>query len=71
MSAHGKAPPVLVLCRSCIQYVFEHETVCPHCGADPRQPSPRYDAAGYAPIEAMARLDRALERRGLASPGDD
>jgi hypothetical protein len=61
--ARGRAPPTLVLCRQCVEYVYEGETACPHCGGDPRQPSVRYLAAGYAPIEAMNRLDRALERR--------
>jgi hypothetical protein len=61
--ARGRAPSTLVLCRQCVEYVFEGEAVCPHCGGDPCQAGARYLAAGYAPIEAMNRLDRALDRR--------
>jgi len=68
--ARGRAPPALVLCRRCVEYIFERETTCPHCGGDPRQASARYLAAGYAPVEAMSRLDRALDRRA-ATPADD
>jgi hypothetical protein len=70
MTARGLAPPALVLCRQCVEYVFEGEIACPHCGGDPRQPSARYLAAGYAPVEAMNRLDRALDRRAAADGGD-
>jgi hypothetical protein len=62
----GRAPPRLVLCRQCVEYVYEGETICPHCGGDPRLASARYLAAGYAAIEAMQRLDRALESRAVA-----
>jgi len=62
--AHGRAPPALVLCRQCCEYVFDAEAACPHCGGDTRRAGARYLASGYAPIEAINRLDRVLERRG-------
>ena len=30
----GVVPPSLTLCRGCNQYIWPHETDCPHCGAD-------------------------------------
>jgi hypothetical protein len=59
----GRPAPVLVLCRQCIQYVFEGTTTCPHCGGDARETSARYRDGGYLAIETMQRIDRALERR--------
>lgn len=67
----GRPAPVLVLCRQCVEYVRSGETVCPHCGRDPRQSGPAYRASGHAVVETMQRLDRALERRGApAIPSD-
>jgi hypothetical protein len=69
MTAHpappqGSSAPVLVLCRQCIQYVFEGTTVCPHCGGDAREISARYRDGGYLAIETIQRIQRAIERRG-------
>ena len=55
---------MLVLCRQCIQYVFEGTVTCPHCGRDAREIGERYRDGGYLEIETMQRIDRALERRG-------
>jgi rRNA maturation protein Nop10 len=30
----GRVPPRLVVCRACNSYVHQHESRCPHCGAD-------------------------------------
>jgi hypothetical protein len=59
----GRAAPVLVLCRQCLQYVFEGTAICPHCGCDSREAGARYRDAGYLAIETMQRIDRAVERR--------
>ena len=59
----GKTAPVLVLCRQCIQYVFERTTICPHCGRESREVGDRYRDGGYLEIETMQRIDRAIERR--------
>jgi hypothetical protein len=63
-ASRGRTAPVLVLCRQCIQYVFEGTTACPHCGGDAREISARYRDGGYLAIETMQRIDRAVERKG-------
>jgi uncharacterized OB-fold protein len=55
---HGQAPPVLVLCRQCVRYVFDGSVVCPHCGRDARETGARYRDEGYLAIETMQRIDR-------------
>lgn len=60
----GRPPPVLVLCRQCVRYVFEGTTTCPHCGRDAREMSERYREGGYLAIETIRRIERAAERRG-------
>lgn len=30
----GRVPPRLHLCRGCHEYIWPHETTCPHCGGD-------------------------------------
>ena len=57
-SLQGQPPPVLVLCRQCIQYVFDGTVICPHCGRDARESSKRYRDEGYLAIETMQRIDR-------------
>jgi uncharacterized OB-fold protein len=59
----GRAAPVLILCRQCVQYVFEGTATCPHCGRDAREMSARYRDGGYLAIEAMLSIERAAERR--------
>jgi hypothetical protein len=63
-ASQGRTAPVLVLCRQCIQYVFEGTTACPHCGGDSREISARYRDGGYLAIKTMQRIDRAVERNG-------
>jgi hypothetical protein len=60
----GSCAPVLVLCRQCIQYVYEGTTTCPQCGGDAREISARYRDGGYLAIETIQRIQRAAERRG-------
>jgi hypothetical protein len=59
----GRTAPVLILCRQCVQYVFEGTVTCPHCGRDAREMSARYRDGGYLGIEAILRIKRAVERR--------
>jgi hypothetical protein len=54
----GRAPPVLVLCRQCLQYVFEGTSICPHCGGNARETGQRYRNEGYLAIETIQRIDR-------------
>jgi hypothetical protein len=68
----GHAPPVMVLCRQCVRYVFEGTVVCPHCGGNSRETGERYRDEGYLAVETMQRIDRlrsAAEDR--ASRGAD
>jgi hypothetical protein len=58
----GRIAPVMVLCRQCIQYVYEGTAACPHCGGDAREISARYRDGGYLELEIMQRIDRAVER---------
>ena len=68
-SARGRPAPVLVLCRQCLAYVFEGTRTCPHCGRDAREIGSRYRDGDYRALEAIQRIERAIERRG-ESPGD-
>jgi hypothetical protein len=64
----GNTPPVMVLCRQCVRYVFEGTVVCPHCGGDSRKTGERYRDEGYLAVETMQRIDRlrsAAEDRAL------
>ncbi len=36
----GRLPPKLELCRACNQYIYDHETTCPHCGGMSRRRRP-------------------------------
>ena len=53
---------MLVLCRQCIQYVFEGTATCPHCGRDSREIGERYRDGGYLEIETIQRIERAVDR---------
>lgn len=59
----GRPAPVLVLCRQCVEYVFEGTATCPHCGRDAREAGPRYRDSPYPALEAMQRIERILEGR--------
>jgi hypothetical protein len=69
----AKAAPVLVLCRQCLQYVFDGTRDCPHCGGDAREAAPVYEERGYLAIEAMQRIDRlqALAERSTDAGDED
>lgn len=57
------AAPTLVLCRQCVQYVYEGTQTCPHCGGDAREIGARYREGGYELTEALQLIARAVERR--------
>jgi hypothetical protein len=68
----GRTPPVMVLCRQCVRYVFEGTVVCPHCGGDARETGERYRDEGYLAIETMQRIDRLRSAAAdRASRGED
>jgi len=62
-SPRGRTAPVLILCRQCVQYVFEGTVTCPHCGRDAREMSARYRDSGYLGVEAIRRIERVAEGR--------
>jgi len=64
------AAPRLVLCRQCIQYVYEGTATCPHCGGDALEPSERYREEGHQVAEAIEQIERVLERYKPADPSD-
>jgi uncharacterized OB-fold protein len=53
----------MVLCRQCIQYVYEGTETCPHCGRNAREEGARYRESGHLVTEAIGKIERALERR--------
>ena len=59
----ARPAPTLVLCRQCVEYVYEGTETCPHCGRDAREVSARYRDGGYLAAEAIQRIERVLERR--------
>ena len=59
----GRAPPVLVLCRQCLQYVFEGTSIA-------RETGQRYRNEGYLAIETIQRIDR-LRSAANAQQADD
>jgi hypothetical protein len=59
----GRTAPVLILCRQCVQYVFEGTVTCPHCGGDAREISERYRQGGYLASETILRIERINDRR--------
>jgi predicted amidophosphoribosyltransferase len=57
------APPTLVLCRQCVQYVYEGTETCPQCGRNAREMGAHYRNGGHQVTEAIQQIERALERR--------
>jgi hypothetical protein len=62
------AAPRMVLCRQCVEYVYEGTEMCPHCGRDAREVGARYRDGGHMIAEAIGQIERALERRGVSRP---
>jgi hypothetical protein len=56
----GRPAPIMVLCRQCVQYVFEGTIDCPHCGRDAREISAKYVEGNHLAIETMQRIDRLV-----------
>lgn len=51
----------LAICRNCRQYVYPHETVCPHCEADIAEARASWDEKQMQMLASKERLERALE----------
>jgi uncharacterized Zn finger protein (UPF0148 family) len=58
----------MVLCRQCVQYVFEGTLICPHCGRDATEIGPRYKDE-YLAVETINRVDRALAKLRMQKSG--
>jgi hypothetical protein len=67
----AKAAPILVLCRQCLQYVFEATRDCPHCGGNALEAGAVYSERGYLALEAMQRIDRLRELADRDPPRQD
>jgi Y-X(10)_GDL-associated radical SAM protein len=56
----GRLPPKLELCRACNQYIYAHETICPHCGGDVAQAAAVHAETVKRRRALIERLERAL-----------
>jgi hypothetical protein len=64
-----RMPVELAICRNCRQYIFKHETACPHCRADIRESGVRWADEQARALASRIKLERALEKlkAGLVS----
>jgi radical SAM protein with 4Fe4S-binding SPASM domain len=56
----GRIPPKLALCRACNQYIYSHETTCPHCQADVAQAASHYEEIARQRRHLVERLESLL-----------
>jgi Y-X(10)_GDL-associated radical SAM protein len=56
----GRIPPKLALCRACNQYIYSHETTCPHCQADVAQAAMQYEDKARQRHLLVERLESLL-----------
>jgi Y-X(10)_GDL-associated radical SAM protein len=73
VSDEGRVPPRLELCRTCEEYIWPHEVVCPHCGADVQQAAAAYlqqtqrrSALVSDTRDLLRRTERELHALGLS-----
>ena len=57
----GRIPPRLGLCRGCHEYIWPHETDCPHCGADVAAAARSYDERLARVYELAASIRQRLD----------
>jgi Y-X(10)_GDL-associated radical SAM protein len=64
----GRIPPQLTLCRGCHEYIWPHESDCPHCGADVAAAAQAYDDS----LTRVRHLAAAIRQRldGLPATAD-
>ncbi len=65
-AAGGALPARLKVCRSCDQYVWPHETECPHCAADLAQVERQHAEAAERRRALIAQAQRVLGGLGPA-----
>lgn len=58
----GRIPPRLELCRDCNEYVWPHETSCPHCGGDVQSAARRHDEDVQRCGAVKAEMERLLNQ---------
>lgn len=59
----GRVAPVLDLCRACQQYIYPHETICPHCRANVSEAAARYEEAARRRRDLMASMAGLIRKR--------
>ncbi len=57
----GMVPPNLTLCRACNQYIWPHETDCPHCGADVAEAAARHEVDAARRRQLIRDAQRILD----------
>lgn len=62
----GVVPPSLTLCRACNQYIWPHETDCPHCGADVAAAAARHDIDSARRRALIRETQRLLDEARAA-----
>jgi Y-X(10)_GDL-associated radical SAM protein len=55
-----RAPIELALCRNCGEYVYKHETTCPHCKGDIEEARVLWVSKRKQALASQAKLERAL-----------
>jgi hypothetical protein len=50
----------LAICRNCSQYIYQYETVCPHCRADIAESKALWIRKRSQVLASQAKLERAL-----------
>jgi Y-X(10)_GDL-associated radical SAM protein len=53
-------PIELAICRNCREYVYKHETTCPHCDADIEKARDLWVSKRKKALASQAKLERAL-----------
>ncbi|AWB08782.1 GDL motif peptide-associated radical SAM/SPASM maturase (plasmid) [Azospirillum humicireducens] len=64
----GVVPPSLTLCRACNQYVWPHETDCPHCGADVAAAAAQHEVDRARRHALIRETQRLLDGLRAAKP---
>lgn len=64
----GRVPPSLNLCHDCDQYIWPHETTCPHCAADIAAGNARHAADTTRRAELVTFLRQAIDKARQNAP---
>jgi radical SAM protein with 4Fe4S-binding SPASM domain len=61
LTRDGRIPPALDICRACNQYIWPHETTCPHCRSNVREAAETYEKEHRRREELIAEVTRLVE----------